>query len=84
MVNVITGREYDKYQGRKEIIRRRVLRNQARRELMKLGKVHKGDGKDVDHIRPLDKGGSNARSNWRVVSASRNRSFARTRTGSVK
>lgn len=77
-------REYDKYQGRKEIIRRRVLRNQARRELMKLGKVHKGDGKDVDHIRPLDKGGSNARSNWRVVSAGSNRSFARTRTGSVK
>ncbi len=76
-------REYDKYQGRPSIIKRRVLRNKARATLAKLGRVHKGDGKDVDHIRALDKGGSNSKTNWRVVSASKNRSFKRTRTGSV-
>ncbi len=76
-------REYDKYQGRPSIIKRRVLRNKARAILAKLGRVHKGDGKDVDHIRALDKGGSNAKTNWRVVSAAKNRSFKRTRTGSV-
>ncbi len=76
-------REYDQYQGRSSIIKRRVLRNKARAEMAKRGLVHKGDGKDVDHIKPLDKGGSNRRTNWRVLSASANRSFKRTRTGSV-
>lgn len=76
-------REYDKYQGRSSIIKRRVLRNKARATLMKAGKVHKGDGMDVDHIKPLDKGGSNLRTNWRVISAAKNRSFKRTKTGSV-
>ena len=46
----------------------------ARREMAKEGKVHKGDGKDVDHIRPLSKGGSNDRSNLRAISAHANRS----------
>jgi 5-methylcytosine-specific restriction endonuclease McrA len=43
------------------------------------GKVRKGDGKDVDHKKPLAKGGGNSRSNWRVTSKSENRSFKRTR-----
>lgn len=46
---------------------------------MKAGLVRKGDGKDVDHRRPLDKGGSNARINLRVMSRHANRSFKRTR-----
>jgi 5-methylcytosine-specific restriction endonuclease McrA len=33
---------------------------------MKEGKVKKGDGKVVDHKKPLSKGGSNSRSNLRV------------------
>jgi 5-methylcytosine-specific restriction endonuclease McrA len=53
--------------------------------MAKEGKVHKGDGMDVDHIKPLDKGGSKlARSNLRVVTESANRSFKRTKNGSVK
>jgi len=44
----------------------RAKRNKARRELMKEGKVRKGDGKVVDHKVPLSKGGSTARSNLRV------------------
>ena len=37
------------------------------------GKVQKGDNKEVDHKRPLSKGGSNKRSNLRVVSRKKNR-----------
>lgn len=62
----------------------RVERNQARAAAEKAGKVHKGDGKDVDHIKPLSKGGSNAKSNTRVVSAHKNRSYARTKSGAIK
>ena len=46
----------------------------ARRELQSEGKVHKGDNRDVDHIQPLSKGGSNKRSNLQAISAHANRS----------
>lgn len=69
-------KEYETYQGKPEQIKKRDERNAARRKLEKAGKVHKGDGKDVDHIVALDKGGSN-KTGLRVVSKSTNRSFAR-------
>ena len=50
--------------------------NRARYKLMKEGKVHKGDGKDVAHVKAFDKGGTNA-DGVRVESASKNRSFKR-------
>ncbi len=50
----------------------RALNNAARAKLMKEGKVKKGDGKHVDHKKPLSKGGTNARSNLRVTSAKKN------------
>jgi hypothetical protein len=50
----------------------------------KAGKVHKGDGKDVDHKTPLSKGGTNAKSNLRVVDRSTNTSFSRNPDGSLK
>jgi len=59
-------------------------RKRLRRQLEKSGKVHKGDGKDVDHKKPLSKGGANSKSNARVVSASTNRSFPRKSDGSMK
>lgn len=59
-------------------------RKRARRMLEKEGKVHPFDGKDVDHKDPLSKGGSNARSNLRVVGASPNRSYPRNADGSMK
>ena len=40
----------------------------------KVGAAKKGDGKDVDHIRPLKSGGTSARSNLRMRSRSANRS----------
>ena len=60
------------------------MQNAARREMMKAGKVHKGDGKQVDHIQPLSKGGTNTRTNYRVVPASENESFSRNPNGSLK
>lgn len=62
----------------------RAKRHQARATAEKAGLVHKGDGKDVDHKRALSKGGSNSKSNLKVVSASSNRSFARNADGSMK
>ena len=57
-------------------IDKRVKNNQARSKLTKEGRVRKGDGKDVDHKRPLRSGGGNSKGNLRVVSASRNRGWA--------
>lgn len=45
------------------------------------GKDIKGD---VDHKKPLSKGGKNTKSNLRVTSRSENRSFARNKDGSLK
>lgn len=67
-------KEYDNYQSRPEQKRNRAKRNNARRRLEREGRVSKGDGKDIDHKKPLSKGGSNNDSNLRVVSKSTNRS----------
>lgn len=67
---------YDKaYNARPEQKKNRAERNAARREMEKSGAVHKGDGKDVDHKKMLDNGGSNARSNLRVVDQKTNRGW---------
>lgn len=55
-------------------IKKREARNKARYDLERAGKVHKGDGLDVDHRRPLAEGGSNKPGNWRVRSRHANRS----------
>lgn len=73
---------YDKaYNARPEQVKKRAARNKARAELMKEGLVKKGDGKDVDHKVPLDRGGSNDRSNLRVVSQTKNRGWRRGKSG---
>lgn len=77
-------KEYKNYQGRPEQIKKRSMRNKARRSLEKEGRVHKGDGKDVDHEQPLAKGGSNTKSNLRVRSKHANRSFRRTRSARMR
>lgn len=78
-------KEYENYQGKPEQIKKRSLRNQARRALVKAGLVRKGDGKDVDHKTPLAKGGAPLRrNNLRVQSQRANRSFARTRSARMK
>ena len=62
-------REYKMYHAKPEQKKRRALRNAARR---KLG-LKVGDPREADHIRPLDRGGSNGRSNLRAVSLKTNR-----------
>lgn len=59
-------------------------RLKLRRQMVKAGRVSKGDGKDVDHKVPLSKGGSNSTSNARVRSPGTNRSFPRNSDGSMK
>lgn len=59
-------------------------RSKLRRQMIKEGRVHRNDGKDVDHKKALSKGGSNSTSNARVVSPSTNRSFPRNSDGSMK
>lgn len=68
---------YEKYHASPKAKKQRAARNKARREAEEEGKVRKGDGKEVDHIKALSNGGSNAKSNRRVVSRRTNRSYRR-------
>ena len=77
-------REVALYTSKPEVKKKRAEQNAARREMERAGRVHKGDGKDVDHKTPLSKGGTNSKSNLRVVSQHDNRSFQRNRDGSLK
>jgi hypothetical protein len=65
-------KEYDNYQGKPDQVRNRSNRNKARRLLAKIGRVRKGDGKDVDHKNGNPK--DNSVGNLRVTSKSHNRS----------
>ena len=60
------------------------MRNTARRQAQKAGKVRKGDGKDIDHKKALRSGGGNSKSNLRVRSASANRADNGKRGGRPK
>ena len=62
-------KEYDEYHGNPLQIERRSERNKARR---KKG-LKKGDPREVDHKKPLSKGGSNGSNNLRITSRSQNR-----------
>lgn len=66
-------KEYDTYHGTEEQRANRVKRVQARREAEKDGRVKKGDGKEVGHLKPLSKGGGNEKGNTRVMSRTANR-----------
>lgn len=60
----------------------RAARERARYTMDKEG-VDRA-GKDIDHVKPLSKGGTNAKSNLKLKSPSANRSFHRNPDGSVK
>ncbi len=63
--------EYEKFQSSSKAISERSARNSARRAALRKGTVHKGDGKDVDHIHGVSAG--NGAKNLRVLTASENR-----------
>lgn len=72
--NKSTGRSYvydTAYESSPEQKKHRAERNAARKIEEKKGKVHKGDGQDVDHIHHLGEG--NKPSNLQVISKSKNR-----------
>lgn len=62
-------KEYADFHGTEQQKKNRAKRNKARKDL----NLKKGDGKEVDHIKPLSKGGSNGKKNLRVVSRKTNR-----------
>ena len=62
-------KEYAEYHSKPEQRANRSNRNKARR---KLG-LKVGDPREADHIKPIDKGGSNAKGNLRAVSRKINR-----------
>jgi hypothetical protein len=68
--------EYSSYHAKPAEIKKRAQRNAARADMVKAGRAHKGDGKDVDHSKtPLRKGGGNSRGNLTVKSQAANRSW---------
>jgi hypothetical protein len=60
-----------KYNSSEEQKTRRAQRNAARSKMAKAGKVHKGDGKDVDHKNMNT--ANNSTKNLQVMSRSKNR-----------
>ena len=78
------GRERDLYHSKPEQMANNRARKKARRLLEAEGKVKPFDGKDVDHKKPLKRGGSNGKSNLRVQSAVKNRSVSKTSGNRMK
>lgn len=62
-----------KYNSSPEQKKRRAERNKVRRKLESQGRVHKGDGKDVDHKNHNTKDMSSK--NIQVISKSKNRAM---------
>ena len=71
------AQEYKDFHGKPEQIKKRGARVKARRMMEKEGLATKGDGKDVDHIKPLKSGGTTTRSNLRMQSVSKNRASSK-------
>jgi hypothetical protein len=70
-------RAQKKYNAKPMQKKKRASRNKARRMMIKAGKAHKGDGKDVMHKNGnalIDK-----MSNFKMGTKRQNRSYARTR-----
>jgi len=77
-------RENELYNSKPEQIKNRSNRNKARAMLAKAKGEAAVEGKDVDHKKPISKGGTNSLSNLYAVKAGTNRSFARNGDSSVK
>jgi len=66
-------KEYKNYHGKKKQRKERAARGAARDLMIKKGRAKKGDGKDIDHKKPLRSGGSKGINNLRVRDKSDNR-----------
>lgn len=81
-------KEYEQQKARGEH-ENRMERQRGRRKIDKEGADHNGngkadkrEGKDVAHVKAMDKGGTN-KDGLRIESASRNRSFRRDSKGNL-
>jgi hypothetical protein len=63
--------EYRRYHAKPEQKKARASRNAARRDALQDGRVHKGDGKEIDHRDGNPR--NNSPSNLKVMSRSANR-----------
>lgn len=63
------------YNKRPDVQDKRVAENRARRHAIAAGKASVGDGTNVDHRHPLDRGGNSSDANTRVVSEEFNKGW---------
>lgn len=71
------AKHYAEYQGKPEQIKKRAQRNAARATLKKKVGAAALKGKDVDHVKPIRKGGGNSAGNLRLRSVAANRGDTR-------
>ena len=62
-------KEYKSFHGKSQQKINRALRNNARKN----SGLEVGDSREIDHIKPLSKGGSNSSKNIRIVTRKTNR-----------
>jgi len=74
-----------KYNSKPEQVKRRMARNRARAAMIRAGKAHKGDGKDVGHAdgNPMNTPKKGTK-NLRMESKRANRSYRRTASGAKR
>lgn len=60
-----------------------AVRHRARNKAIKLGMIKPGSKMEIDHKKPVSKGGTNAAGNLRPEAASVNRSFPRNKRGGM-
>jgi len=76
--------EYVAYDGTPKVKKARAARNKARRMMEKAnGSKDIPKGMDVDHVKPISKGGKSVASNLRLRKAKDNRSYKRTKHGAI-
>jgi hypothetical protein len=79
-----TAKENRLYNSKPEQKKNRAQRNKARRMMVSAGKAHKGDGKDVGHIKAMGRGGLSVMYNLQMQSKAKNRSFSKTSSSKMK
>ena len=74
-----------KYNSKPEQVKRRMARNRARAAMVRAGKAHKGDGRDVGHSdgNPMNTPKKGTK-NLRMESKRANRSYRRNPNGSKR
>ena len=79
-------RDYKQEYANETAVRKqqRAERDRIERQAATAGISKTGDNLDLDHVRPLSKGGANTLANIRAVDPSINRSVLRNPDGSVK